>query len=152
MKKRFECQAGATTAIKEGELCDISSGYPAPLASDKDCTAGILVIAAEEIKDGDRAGYYNFWVPREDDVWRFDLATAAATTRATAMYYSSSEQLKATGTNIIAYAVGDDHYPEAQGHLADGDVRDEGTTIRTVGYVHVTFRKACSYISKLLNA
>lgn len=142
-------QAGATQAIKRGEILELSGGNFIPLNADQ-AMAGIIAIANEEIKSGDRAGYYEIIIPRPGDVFEYALLAAAATTVGTAHYWSDSETVKPAGVNILCYAVGQEHYPAKQGHLADDASGDAGTTVRSTSYVLVTFVKAASYYAVLV--
>lgn len=141
-------QAGATQAVKRGEILEFTYNTNAawgPWDSDADITTGIAV-AACEIKDGDRAGYYDIIVPRPGDVFQFDIDTAAGTTMGTSLYYSSSQEFSASGSHIMAYAVGHHHYP-MQGHAADDASGDAGTTVRSISYVDVVFKKTRSWFA-----
>ena len=72
-------QAGSTQAIKRGELLEYtgdSNTAWVPMDSDHDMTTYGISVAAEEIKSGDLAGYYDVFLPRPGDVWEYDLATA----------------------------------------------------------------------------
>jgi hypothetical protein len=142
-------QAGATQAVKKGEILELDSGNWIPLNADQSM-AGVIAVANEEIKSGDRAGYYEIIVPRPGDVFEFELATAAATAVGTALYYSTSQKLAASGSNILAYAVGQEHYPQKQGHLSDESSGDAGTTVRTTSNVLVSITKAASYYAALV--
>jgi hypothetical protein len=138
-------QAGATQAIKRGEILEFTGNTNAafvPLDSDASITQGVAV-AYDEIKSGDRAGYYKIIVPRPGDVFEFSLATAAGTTKGTALYFSDSQTFTTSGSNIQAYAVGDSHYPE-QTHLADDGSGDAGTTVKTRAVVEVVLLQATS--------
>jgi len=142
-------QAGATQAISAGELLEFTGDTNTafvPLDSDY-AMDGDVAIAAEEIKSGDRAGYYSVYVPRPGDVWEFDLATAAATPYGTVMTYSSSEVVTTGGSNTLGTAVGQEHYPDHQGHLADDVSGDAGTTIKTIGTVRMTIDLKASFYS-----
>ncbi len=144
-------QAGATAAIKRGELLELTGDTNTawvPMDSDYDMAANVA-IANEEIKSGDRAGYYEIIVPRPGDVFEYEIATAAATAVGASLYWSSSEKVAATGTNQLGTAVGQEHYPQKQGHLADDASGDAGTTIRSIGYVRMTVKTACSYYAAL---
>lgn len=140
-------QAGATQAIKRGELLEFTGDTNTafvPINSDFSMDSNIA-IANEEIKDGDRAGYYEVIVPRPGDVFEFDLAAAAATAYGTPMYFSSSEVVTASaGSNIIGRAVGQSHYPLKQGHLTDDIGGDAGTTIRSISTVEMVILEANS--------
>lgn len=147
-------QAGATQAIKRGELLEFTGATNTafvPLDSDYDMSsAADVAIANEEIADGDRAGYYEVIVPRPGDVFEYDLAAAGATEVGTALYYSDSETVTVTaGTNIIGHAVGTEHYPDKQGHLSVDGSGDAGTTIRSTSKVRMSIEVSNSYYSRL---
>jgi hypothetical protein len=111
---------------------------------------GNVAIANEEIKDGDRAGYYEIIVPRPGDVFEFALAAAAALAYGTPLYYSSSEAVTVTaGTYPLGYAVGMEHYPQKQRHLTDDAAGDSGTTIGSTAYARMTICESASIWSKL---
>ena len=140
-------QAGSTKAIKRGEILEktaVTNTRWVPMDSDFAGAANVAV-ANEEIKSGDRAGYYEIMVPRPGDVFRFELAAAAAVTVGTAYYWSDSETLKSSGTNVLAYVAGQDNYPDKQGHLSDDASSDSGETIRSVSYADFIFKEAVSY-------
>lgn len=142
-------QAGLTQAIKRGELLKLSAGNWVPLDADY-AMNGAIAIANEEIKSGDRAGYYEIIVPRPDDVFEAELATATALTLGQKLYYSSSEAVTTTGTNPLGYSTGHEHYPAYQGHLADDASGDQGTTIATTAYARMVIDRAASYYSVLI--
>jgi hypothetical protein len=139
-------QAGATEAIKRGELLEFTGDTNTafvPIDSDFSMNSNIA-IANEEIKSGDRAGYYEVIVPRPGDVFEFDLAVAAATAYGAAMYFSSSEAMAASGSNVIGRSVGQTHYPLKQGHLTDDAAGDSGTTIGSISKVQMVILEAAS--------
>jgi predicted RecA/RadA family phage recombinase len=144
---RGKFQAGDTQAIKRGEILEFTGDTNTawvPIDSDFAMDSNVC-IANEEIKAGDRAGYYEVIVPRPGDVFEFDLAAAGATAVGTALYYSSSEAVTVSaGSNIIGYAVGQEHYPQKQGHLADDASGDAGTTIKSISVVRMVFTRAAS--------
>ena len=138
--------AGSSQAIKRGELLEFTGNTNTewvPLDSDF-AGAGNVAIANEEIKAGDRAGYYEIIVPRPGDVFEFALATAAAVAYGASLYYSSSEAVATSGSYALGTAVGQEHYPQKQGHLADDAAGDAGTTIRSTSYVRMTIVAAAS--------
>lgn len=149
-------QAGATKAIKRGELLELTADTNSrftPLDSDYDMSSGDIAIANEEIKSGDRAGYYEVIVPRPGDVFEFELAAAGNPAIGTAVYYSSSEKVTTTaGTNILGNIVGQRHYPAKQGHLADDASPDMGETLRSTTYVEITIQESNSFYSRLQTA
>ena len=137
-------QAGASQAIKRGEIITIAGGTWIPLGSDASM-AGVIAVANEEIKAGDRAGYYEIIVPREGDVFEYALAAAAAVTVTSALYWSDSQTVTTSGNNILGRAVGQEHYPIKQGHLTDDASGDAGSTVRSTSFVRMLFTKAASY-------
>ena len=140
-------QAGVTAAVNRGELLELTADGNTkwiPMNSDFAGSANVA-IANEEIKSGDRAGYYEIIVPRPGDLFEFDLDTANNPALATALYYSSSEVVSESGSNILAYVAGQDHYPDKQGHLSDDASGDAGATLRNTAAVHLTFKEAVSY-------
>lgn len=145
-------QAGSTQAIKRGEILEKTADTNTrwvPIDSDFSMAANVA-IANEEIKNGDLAGYYEIIVPRPGDIFEFELAAASAVAQGTALYYSSSEKVTVSaGTNILGNAVGQEHYPLKQGHLADDAGPDRGETIRSTTHVRMTFQKSNSYYAAL---
>jgi len=141
-------QAGVTKAIKVGEILELSGGYWIPLDADQSM-AGVIAIANEEIQSGDRAGYYEIIVPRPGDVFEFALAVAAATAIGANLYWSTSQAIAASGSNVLGNAVGQRHFPLKQGHLAKDASTDSGTTIRSQSYVEMTITAAASYYAAL---
>lgn len=141
--------AGVTQAIKRGEILELTANTNTewvPIDSDFAMSADIA-IANEEIKSGDRAGYYEIIVPRPGDIFEYDMDTAAATAVGTALYFDDSETVSASGSNILGNAVGQEHYPLKQGHLTDDAGGDAGTTIRSIGVVRMTFQPSNSWYS-----
>ena len=146
-------QAGATQAIKAGELLEFtgnSFAAFAPLDSDFDMSGGDVAIANEEIKSGDRAGYYEVIVPRPGDVFEYELSAAAATTFGSELFFNSSEKVATSGTNVLGIAVGQEHYPQKQGHLADDAAGDAGTTVKSTTHIRMTICERNSYFSRLV--
>ncbi len=145
-------QAGVTQAIKRGEILELTgNGNTAYVPIDSDFAMdGNIAIANEEIKSGDRAGYYEVIVPRPGDIFEYDLAAASAIVENTPLYFSSSEAVTVTaGSNILGWSVGQEHYPQKQGHLSDDAAGDAGTTINSTAQVRMTFHEAASLWSKL---
>jgi len=139
-------QAGSTQAIKRGEILELDTGVWIPLNADQSMSA-VIAVADEEIKAGDLAGYYHILIPRPGDVFEFELAAAGATAIGTALYYSTSQKVTvSTGSHVLGYACGQENYPQAQGHAADGDPSDRGTSIKSQSYVRMTFKEAASYL------
>lgn len=138
-------QAGATQAIKRGEICKLSAGNMVPLAADEAMVAIIAVYDDKDIVAGDLAGYRWFIVPTEHDVFEYAIAAAAAA-RGAALYFGADSQTLTTvvGTNIIGNVVDHDGFPKPQGSLSNGDIYDRGTTVGSVVVVHMTFKKAVS--------
>lgn len=142
-------QAGSTQAVKRGEILELSGGNWIPLDADQSM-AGVIAVANEEIKAGDLAGYYEIIIPRPGDVFEYELAAAGATAVGTNLFYSTSQKVTvSTGNNQLGEAVGQENYPDKQGHLSDGEVGDRGVTVRSQSYVRMTFVKAASYYAVL---
>jgi predicted RecA/RadA family phage recombinase len=141
---------GTGTAIEKGEMLELTGNTNTeyvPMDSDYDMGDGTscMAFAWEDIASGDRAGYYKICVPRPGDVFSMPLAAAGATAVGTALYWSSSKAVTVTtGTNIIGNAVGQDHYPQFQGHLTKDAGPDMGTTIKSQSSVLFTVQPSNS--------
>lgn len=147
--------AGASVPIKRGELLELTGNTNTewvPMDSDYNMAANVA-IANEEIKNGDLAGYYEIIVPRDGDMFEYDLAAAGSNAVGTAVYWSSSEAVTITaGSNIIGNIVGQEHYPQKQGHLSDDASTDSGTSIRSVSKAIITIQRSNSYLAALQTA
>lgn len=144
-------QAGSTQAVKRGELLELTADTNTkwtPMDSDFAGSANVA-IANEEIKAGDRAGYYEIIVPRPGDVFEYALDTANNPSVGTAVYWSDSETVSESGSNQLGTVASQDHYPLKQGHLADDASPDSGTTIRSTAQVGITILAAASYYAAL---
>lgn len=144
-------QAGGTQAIKRGEMLKIDSSNFIPITADYNSSAD-LAIANEELKSGDLAGYYEIIVPRPGDIFEFDLDSASDIAVGDSLYAGASDpsqSFAASGSNKIAIAVGQEHYPQKQGHASDDASPDRGTTVRSTSKVRVMFETASSYWSAL---
>jgi len=136
-------------AIKRGEIIELTADTNTswvPMDSDFDAVAN-LAVANEEIKSGDRMGFYEIIVPRPGDVFEFAVEAGAAIAIGTAMTWSDSQTLTTGGTYAVGYAVGQEHYPLKQGHVTDDAGPDRGETIRSISYVRMVFRLAASYFA-----
>lgn len=142
-------QTGATAAIDAGELLEFTgNGNTAWVPMDSDFAgAGNVAVANANLKDGDRAGYYEIIVPRPGDMFEFAI-TSAATVIGQALYWSNSETVKSSGSNILGYAAGMEHYPKFQNFLSEGNPSDSGTTIRSQDTVKMTILAASSVYLK----
>jgi hypothetical protein len=143
--------AGSSVAIEEGELLELTGNTNTewvPMDSDFSMSANVAV-AAEKIEAGDLAGYYRIIVPRDGDLFEFDLASATAAAIGAPVYYSSSTAVATSGSNILGDVAGQDHFPQAQGHAAQGDPLNRGTTIRSTSKVTITIRAAASYYAAI---
>lgn len=141
-------QAGATQAIKMGELLKLSGGNWIPLAADESMSA-VIAVANEEIKDGDRAGFYEIIVPRPGDVFEFELAAASNPSIGASLYWSSSQKVAVSGSNVLGSVIGQAHYPAHQGHLSEDSAPDAGVTIKNTSYVQMAFKASVSYWAAL---
>ncbi len=137
-------KAGSTSVVKAGEVLELSNTKFVPLNADQSNSATIA-IANEEIKDGDRAGYYEIIVPRPGDIFDYALNTASNPSVGASLYWISSESFATSGSQAMAQVAGQTHYPLKQGHLADDASSDTGTTIRSVSRVQLTFKLSVSY-------
>jgi hypothetical protein len=143
-KFKGKFQAGATAAIKRGEILELASGNFIPLDADQSM-AGILAVSDCELRTGDLAGYHDLIVPRPGDVFEIELAAAAANAQAAPLYWVNSQKLTVTpGTNIVGTIVDDTIFP-AQGFQSVNPSFDAGTTARTTNKVRFAFRAAASY-------
>jgi hypothetical protein len=141
-------------AVKRGELLEFTGNTNTefvPMDSDFAGNSN-MAVANEEIKSGDRAGYYEIIVPRPGDIFEFELAAAAAPVLGASLYWSTSQKLATSGSNALGYVAGQAHYPAKQGHLADDASPDSGTTVRTVSFVEMTFKEAVSYLKVVQKA
>lgn len=142
-------QAGSDQEIKKGEILKLSTTYFEPIEADE-ALGAVMAVANEEIKTGDRAGYYEVIVPRPGDVFRFELAAAAAIAIGDQYGYSTSQKVASGASNKHLTAVGQENYPVKQGHLSDGEIHDAGTTVRSIGYGLFTWVLADSYYAALV--
>lgn len=140
-------QAGATQAVKMGEILEKTAGGNTqwvPMDSDYAMDSDVAV-AAREIKSGDLAGYYPIIVPRPGDVFSYELAASGSSALGTALYWSDSETVTVTaGTNVIGYIAGWPNYPW-QGSAANSADPDKGTTLRSVARVEMSFKESVSF-------
>lgn len=142
-------QAGGSQAIKIGELLELSGGNWIPLDADQSMAA-VIAVANEEIKDGDRAGYYEIIVPRPGDVFEYSNDAADNPSVGDDLYWISSESVTtATGSNVLGNSVGQSLYPAKQEHLSEGGVANMGTTVRSGSYVQMTIKAAASYYAAM---
>lgn len=138
---------GDTAAIKAGELIELTGNTNTewvPMDSDF-AGAHNVAIAAVEIAAGDKAGKYEIIVPRPGDQFEFELATASNPSLGDSLYWSTSEKVATSGSNILGRVVGWNHYPYPQHHLSKGEIVDEGTTIGTVPKVLMGINPDASY-------
>ena len=126
--------AGSSQAIKRGEICTYS--WASDAATPASAGNSALVIADREQKADDKARMIEFIVPRPDDVFEFDLASAAAHRLGDTFAISDSQTLAASSSNVCARQAGDDHCPNP----SENDV-----TRRTKGTAHVLFDPGVSY-------
>ena len=136
--------AGATTAIKSGEILVLAATTWAPLGADQSNVATIAVMDNQEIRSGDLAGYHPIIIPRPGDVFEYALSAAAAPAIAAPLYWSTSQILATSGSNALAYVVDESIFPQ-QGFQSVNPSFDAGTTIRTVSKVLIVFKASVSY-------
>lgn len=130
-------QAGATAAIKRGEICtyDETSGYfiPANAVADRMYS---LAIANEEQKADGLARYMEFIALRPEDVFEFVLDAAAQVELGDGLELTASDSQKLTRDvdgDAVAFYVGIDNYPMT------------GTTLLNRSYAQVVFNPIYSY-------
>lgn len=136
-------QAGATQAIKVGEICtwDETTGYFVPVDAVADHRYN-LAISAEEQKATGRAEltgerYIDFYSLNPNDVFEFQIDAARSLALGDPFTLTASDSQKLTygaGAFAVALSVSDDHYPQ-----------EEDTTIRNQSYARVRFNPACTY-------
>ena len=136
-------QAGATQAIKVGEICtwDETTGYFIPVNAVADHRYP-LAISKEEQKASGRAEltasrYIKFYSLHPNDVFEFTLAAAQALALGDPFTLTASDSQKLTaaaGAFAVAIGVDAGHYPQ-----------EEDTTIRNQSYARVTFNPAVSW-------
>jgi hypothetical protein len=142
--------AGSSVPIDAGELLELTGNTNTewvPMDSDF-AMSGNVAIAACNLKSGDLAGYYDIIVPRPGDVFEFAIASGQHAL-GTAVYWSDSETVATTGSNVLGDVVSFDHYPRTQRFGSEGNPGDEGTTIRSTTKVGITIKAAASYFAAL---
>lgn len=142
-------QAGATQAIKIGEICawDETSGYWVPVDAVADHRY-ILAIAKEEQKSVGRAEltairYIEFYSLDPADQFEFALDAAVSLELGAPFTLTASDSQKLTagaGAFAVAINVDDGHYPQ-----------EEDTTIRDRSYAVVSFNPSISWWGYRLN-
>ena len=136
-------QAGATQAIKVGEICtwNETTGYFIPVDAVADHRYP-LAVSKEEQKATGRAEltairYIDFYSLNPEDVFEFPLAAAQSLALGDPFTLTASDSQKLTaaaGAFAVAINVDDGHYPQ-----------EEDTTIRNQSYARVTFNPAASW-------
>lgn len=131
-------QAGSTAAIKRGEICTFNetSGYFIPADAAADIRYS-LAIANEEQASTDLERYMEFIAIREGDQFEFQLAAAAAAVYGYALTLTASDAQKLTYDAdglAVAFVTGRQNYPEI------------GTSIGSISYAEVSFRREVSYL------
>lgn len=140
-------QAGASQAVKSGEILKLSGGYFVPESSDEAMSA-VIAIADAEVRSGDLEGYRMIIVPRPGDIFELSLSTAAAPAVGASLYVSDSQTLKTSGSNVIAVTCDESMIP-LQGFNSVNPSYDAGTTLRTVSKVLFTFKASVSFYAAL---
>lgn len=151
VKFKGSCQAGATQALKRGELCELTGNTNTqwvPIDSDADFAAN-LAICDQEVVSGDVEGFKDFIAPAPGDIFSFELAAAAAPAIGASVYYSSSEKLALSGTYAIGKVVAHSGIPEISPSQAQGHLIQPGITVGNTTWVDVTFNSARSYYAAL---
>jgi len=137
-------QAGATAAIKVGEICTFNetTGYFIPVNAVADHRYP-LAIAKEEQKASGRAEltairFIEFYSLDPADQFEFPLAAAQALALGDPFTLTASDSQKLTaaaGAFAVAICVDDGHYPQEEDY----------TPIRSRSYAVVSFNPAASY-------
>jgi hypothetical protein len=140
-------QAGASQAIKSGEILKLSTGNFVPETSDESMSA-VIAFADCEIRSGDLAGYHHIIVPRPGDIFELALASAAAPAVGASLYVSNSQTLTTSGSNVIGTVVDESMIP-LQGFQSVNPSYDAGTTLRTVSKVLFVVKASVSYYAAL---
>lgn len=130
-------QAGATAAIKKGEICTFNetAGYWIPASAVADACYK-LAISAEEQKATDIARYIDFYALREGDVWEFAIDAAAGIALGEGLTLTASDSQKLTRDLdgvAVAVVIGMDNYPQI------------GTTLTSKSFAQVMFLPSASH-------
>lgn len=133
-------QAGATQAIKAGEICQYGkvAGYAAPVDAATDTT--MLVVAQKEQKSDDVERMLPFIVPRPDDMFEFALSANRAVELGETFAISDSQTLAYATSNVVFRIADDCNQPEPE---------EESTTARTVSHARGYFDEQASYLAAL---
>jgi hypothetical protein len=134
-------QAGATQAIKIGEICYWNGTYWVPVSAVAHHRYP-LAIAKEEQKAAGRSEltgsrYIRFYALHPDDVFEFEIDAARSLAVGDTFTLTASNSQKLTysaGAFAVAVNVDFGHYPQ-----------EEDTTIQNQSYARVAFNPACSY-------
>lgn len=140
-------QAGATQAVKVGEILKLSGGNWVPEGTDESYSA-IIAFADAEIRSGDLAGYRMIIVPRPGDIFELPLSAAANPAVGASLYINNSQQLKTSGTNVLGVVCDSSEIPLQDFQSVNPGV-DAGTTLRTVSNILFTVKAAASYYAAL---
>ena len=144
LRMLLPCAAGSTQAIKPGEWCKLEGGVMVPLDADE-ALAGQVAQCAQEVFPQSLAGFYEFIIPRPDDVFKAPLTTAAAADRGDDLYFGTTTTFAPAGTNAIATVVNHTGFPLKQGDPTVGDVANRGNTVASAESVEFTIKAAASY-------
>lgn len=139
-------QAGTTATIERGALLEFDGTNWTELNADQAMNSQIA-FANQAIVSGDRAGFYEIIVPRPEDVFQLDLATAGNPLIGAAVYWISKFTVAESGSNILGNVVGFDHYPGIMGQVTEGNITNPGVTVRDITALQIVIKEAASYYS-----
>lgn len=125
-------QAGATQAIKRGEICcfNKTAGYWEPVALEADFIYA-LAISKEEQKSGQAIRYMEFYSLHPNDQFEFQIDAARSLALGDRFVLTAADSQKITYSAVkqpVCRCVDDGHYPQ-----------EEDTTIRNKSYAVVSF-------------
>lgn len=142
--------AGSGAPVERGSIIEITGNVWDDLDADQ-AMAGVIAVAAEEIKSTSAAGLYPIYVPRPGDIWEYALTAASGPIPGASLYFSDAQTLKVTGNNILGNVVDHGGFVHQQGRADVGDVADrgDGSTIFSVNRVLMSFVAASSFYAAL---
>lgn len=143
--------AGSSATVERGAVIEINANVWTELNADQSM-AGVIAVAAEEIKTTSAAGLYPIYVPRPGDIWEYALTAASNPSQGADLYWISAQTVSVTpGSNVLANVVDHGGFVHQQGRADVGDVADrgDGSTIFSVNRVLMSFVAASSYYAAL---
>lgn len=128
--QRLLVAAGSSQAIAIGEICrlDVATDNVTPMAAITENLHAIVVAKQAQV-NGDAARFIEFYIPKLGDIFEFDLDAATAIKFGDELQWTTSQSLKASATDAIAWAV-------------NVNVPDVGVTWPTRSSVFCMFKQA----------